>query len=123
MNASPPEDLRSRSFHFAVRVVKLCRSLEETAGTGRTLAKQLLRSGTSVGANIEEARGSQSRADFLAKMCIANKEARETLYWLRLLVASETVPASRLTELTDEANQLVAILTALVKKTKAGVER
>ena len=68
-----------RSFEFAVRVVRLCRFLEKQDRVSRTLANQLLRSGTSVGANIEEAQAGQSKADFTAKMSIAHKEARETL--------------------------------------------
>ena len=78
-------NITDRSFAFAVRVVKLCRFLEKQDGVSRTLANQLLRSGTSVGANIEEAQAGQSKADFTAKMSIARKESRETLYWLRLL--------------------------------------
>jgi four helix bundle protein len=68
---------------------------------------------------VEEGQGSQSRADFISKYSIACKEARETHYWLRLLAASETAPPGRLNDLTDEANQLVAILTTIVKKTRA----
>ena len=75
-----------------------------------------MRSGTSIGANAEEAHGSQSKADFVSKMSIACKEARETHYWLRLLAASEIVPEKRLHELIDESNQLIAILTTIVKK-------
>lgn len=75
---------------------------------------------SSIGANVEEAHGSQSKADFIAKMSIACKEAWETHYWLRLLVATELVPALKMEELTDEANQLVAILTSIVKNTRKG---
>ncbi|MGI5925525.1 MAG: four helix bundle protein [Lentisphaeria bacterium] len=87
-------------------------------GVSRTLAKQLLRSGTSIGANLEEGKGSQSEADYLTKCSIACKEARETLYWLKLLVASEILSANRLLELTTECDELVAILTSIVKKLK-----
>ena len=80
------------------------------------LSRQLLRSGNSIGANVEEAYGSQSKPDFAAKLSIACKEARETHYWLRLLVATELIPEKRLHGLTDEANQHVAILTSIVKK-------
>jgi four helix bundle protein len=76
---------------------------------------QLLRSGTSIGANVEEAQGSQSRADFIAKMAIARKEARETLYWLRLLAAEEIIAPARLEELINGTDQIVAILTAIAK--------
>ena len=109
------KDLKERSFEFSVRIVRLCQKLEDMRGVSRTLANQLLRSGTSIGANIEAAHGSQSKADFTAKMYIACKEARETHYWLRLLTATKILTENKLTDLTDEANQLVAILTTTVK--------
>jgi four helix bundle protein len=115
-------DLPERTFELAVRVVKLCKVLEQTPGVSRTLANQLLRSGTSIGANVEEGQAGQSRADFVSKLSIACKEARETHYWLWLLSATELVPESRLTELLDEANQLIAILTAVIKKTRRNSE-
>ena len=111
-------DLPERTFEFARRVVKLCQVLEQTPGVGRTMANQLLRSGTSIGANVEEGQAGQSRADFVSKLSIACKEARETHYWLRLLSASEIVPEPRLAELLDEADQLIAILTTVIKKTR-----
>ena len=77
-----------------------------------------LRSGTSIGANVEEANGSQSKADFTAKMYIACKEARGAHYWLCLLTATEIVKPERLESLLDEFNQIVATLTAIVKKSK-----
>jgi four helix bundle protein len=112
-------DLPERTFAFGVRVVKLCRLLDRTPGVSRTLANQLLRSGTSVGANIEEGQGSHSRADFVHRYSIACKEARETHYWLRLLAAAEIVPEAQLRDLEDEADQIVAILTSIVRKTKS----
>lgn len=111
-------DIKERTFEFATRVVRLCRALEESPGVSRTLANQLLRSGTSVGANVEEAHGSHSKPDFISKMSIATKEARETNYWLRLLAASDVVPVDKLTDITDESNQLVAILTTIVKRSR-----
>jgi four helix bundle protein len=113
-----PQDISERAFEFAVRVVKLCQVLEEKPGVSRTLANQLLRSGTSVGANLEESKGGQSRADFLSKVSISLKEARETHYWLRLLNAADILSERQLAPLLDEANQIVAILTAIVKNTK-----
>ena len=86
--AGPPRDIKERTFSFALEIVRLCRSLDSRPGSFRTLIQQLLRSGTSVGANVEEAQAGQSRADFISKYSIALKEARETLYWLRLLDAS-----------------------------------
>jgi four helix bundle protein len=111
-------DLPERTFEFARRVVKLCQMLDQTPGVSRTLANQLLRSGTSIGANVEEGQAGQSRADFLSKLSIACKEARETHYWLRLLAATDIVREPRLTDLIDEANQLVAILSTITKKTR-----
>jgi four helix bundle protein len=112
-------DLPQRSFEFATRVVKLCQFLDETPGVPRILANQLLRSGTSIGANVEEGQASQSQADFISKYSIACKEARETHYWLRLLADSDIIPNERLKELTVECNELIAILTTIVKKVKA----
>ena len=113
-----PQDIKERSFEFAVRIVKLCQELDKSPGAPRTLSHQLLRSGTSVGSNIEEANGSQSKADFTAKMYISCKEARETHYWLRLLAATEILPSARLESILDEANQLVAILTSITKNSR-----
>ena len=103
-------------------MVKVCQVLDQTPGVSRTLATQLLRSGTSIGANVEESQAAQSRADFLSKLSIACKEARETHYWLRLLAASDIVAEILLTELINEANQLVAILTTITKRTRENSE-
>jgi len=121
--SEPPQEIGQRAFAFAVRVVKLCRAMEKKPGVSWTLANQLLRSGTSVGANLEESKGGQSRADYLSKVSIALKEARETHYWLRLLVASEVIAESQLEPMLDECNQITAILTTIVKKIKAGKEK
>ena len=83
------------------------------------MANQLLCSGTSVGANLEESKGGQSRADDLSKVSIALREARETRYWLRLLVATDIDSETQLAPLLDESNQMVNILTTIVKKLKA----
>lgn len=72
-----------------------------------------------MGANVEEAQAGQSKADFTSKLAIACKEARETHYWLRLLSATDIIPADRLYALQDEANQLIAILTTIIKKTRS----
>jgi four helix bundle protein len=115
---NPNKDIRERSFTFSLRIIKLCQELESQTGCYRHLSRQLFRSGTSVGANIEEANGSQSKADFTAKMYIACKEARETHYWLRLLAESKLIPPKKLEAIIDEANQLVAILTTITKKSR-----
>jgi four helix bundle protein len=73
------QSIPDRTFQFAVRIVKLCQHLEESGGVSRTIGKQLLRSGTSIGANVQEGQAGQSKADFISKNYIALKEARETL--------------------------------------------
>ena len=118
MTAKNPRDLPERTFAFAQRIVRLCQVLDQTPGVSRALANQLLRSGTSIGAQVEEGQASQSRADFIAKYSIACKESRETHYWLRLLAATDLVPEARLRDLLNEADQLVAILTSIVKRAR-----
>jgi four helix bundle protein len=108
-------DIPARTFEFAKRIVRLCQVLDEKPGVCRTLGKQLIRSGTSVGANVEEGQASQSQADFLSKYSIACKEARETHYWLRLIAETELVPADRLQPLLQECHELIAILTTIIK--------
>jgi four helix bundle protein len=113
-------DITERSFKFALRIVNLCRFLEGERKINQVLIKQLIRSGTSVGANIEEAQAGQSRADFLSKTSVACKECRETLYWLRLISASDASLSDRLADIIKEADELVRILTSIVKTTKEG---
>jgi len=90
----------------------------ERTSLSTTLATQLLRSGTSAGANVEEAGSAESRKDFVHTYAIACKEARESRYWLRLLAAAEVVPTDRLEPLSIEANELIAILTTIIKKSR-----
>ena len=113
-------DIRKRTFEFAVRIAKLCRKLDAKPGTSRILAGQLFRSGTSVGANAEEAQAAQSKADFISKNSISLKEARETHYWLRLLAATELLDDPEVAALTDEAEQLKRIFGAIIVSTKKG---
>ena len=111
-------DLPDRTFAFAERIVRLCVFLEQNGRVSTTLATQLLRSGTSVGANVEEAGSAESRKDFIHKYAIACKEARESHYWLRLLAASEVISKERLVSLSNEADELIAILTTIIKKSR-----
>ncbi|MDL1976404.1 MAG: four helix bundle protein [Deltaproteobacteria bacterium] len=111
-------DLPERSFQFALRIVKFCQVLDKKPGVSRTLSNQLLRSGTSIGANIEEGQASQSKANFISKYSIACKEARETHYWLRLLIGGKIVEEYKLLPLLQESDELIAILTTIVKKMK-----
>lgn len=89
----------------------------------RLIAAQLLRAATAVGANLEEATAAQSRPDFISKCNIALKEARETLYWLRVVQVALSIRSESLRELDCEADQIVAILTTIVKRSKAAVRR
>jgi len=114
-------DLCERTFQFALRIVNLCQELSKKPGAGQTLAKQLLRSGTSIGANVEEGQAGQSKADFVSKYSIACKEARETHYWLRLMAESGIVSYDQTKELLAECDELIAILTTIIKKVKAAI--
>ena len=87
---------------------------------GRVLGRQLLRSGTSVGANVHEAQGAQSKADFIAKMSISHKEAREAAYWLRLVEEADLIPGKRLLDLRNETDQLIKILSSIILTSKKG---
>ena len=107
-------DIKERTFRFAVRIVRLCQRLDEMPGVPRTLSHQLLKAGTSVGANVEEAQAGQSRPDFISKNNIALKEARESHYWLRLLIAAEILPENDLADLRDEAEEIKLILGSIV---------
>lgn len=110
-------DLRDRTKAYAVRVVRLFDALPRTE-VARVLGRQVLRSGTSVGANWREAHRSRSDAEFVAKVGDCIKELDETAYWLELLIESEVVTADRLVELRDETDQLLAILITIVKKVR-----
>ncbi len=112
-------DINKRTFDFALRIIKLCQFLNKNyVMENNILAKQLLRSGTSIGANVEEAQAGQSRPDFIHKMAIALKEARETNYWLRLLEASEILSKDKLAELLKESNEIMKIIGAIIVSSK-----
>lgn len=118
-----PPDVRTRSYKYALRAIALYQHLQKQRdGAGWIIGKQYLKAATSIGANIEEAQGSESRADFIHKIGIAQKEARESLFWLRLLADSKIVPPSRLSPLMRENQELVAVITAIVVNTKRGRE-
>jgi four helix bundle protein len=110
-------DLDDRLLEYGARIIRLVESLPNTV-VGRRVADQLLRSGTSVGANYEEAQGAESKDDFVHKLQIALKELRESNYWLRLLVKSGKISAAQMTGLLDESNQLRAILSKSVATAK-----
>ena len=110
--------IEEKSFDFAVRIVKLYKYLNDTKNE-YILSKQLLRSGTSIGANVAEAQKAQSRADFNAKMNIALKEAHETDYWLRLLYKTDYLTHSEYQSISSNIKELTAILTSICKKTNS----
>lgn len=116
-----PRDLKSRTKDFALRVIRMYSALPKNA-VAQVLGKQVLRCGTSVGANYREAARGRSKAEFISKVGDSLKEAEETEYWLELLVESGCVSAPKMADLLDEARQLTAILTAIAKKAKAGKE-
>ena len=103
-----------KAFSFAVRVVKLVRQLQ-MEHKEYVLSKQLLRSGTSIGANIEEALAGQSRRDFIAKMSIASKETRESAYWLRLLRETDYLANENAAPLENDCHELRRMLTSIIK--------
>ena len=109
--------LREKSFMFALRIVKLVQALED-GNRQRVLARQLLRSGTSIGANIREARFAQSAADFVSKLSISLKEGEETAYWLELLHASGHIAKRDFDALSLELNWLFGTLVNVVKANK-----
>lgn len=111
-------DIRKRAFDFAVKIIKFCQRLEQKGGVCRTISYQLMKAGTSVGANLEEAQAGQSKADFISKNSISLKEARESHYWLRLIIAANVMPASEVEELKNEAEELMRIIGSIVTSTK-----
>jgi four helix bundle protein len=113
-----PHDILERSFQFAVRIVRLCAWLDGQRGVSRVLMPQILRAGTSVVSNVEEAQAAQSRADFVSGIAIALKEARETHIRLRVLSAADVLPSNRIQALTMGAEGLKRILGAIVVSTR-----
>jgi four helix bundle protein len=112
------KDIQKRAFLFACRIINFYRFIAKQDDVGEVLGRQVLRSGTSIGANLEEASAGQSKADFVSKCNIALKEARETYYWLRLFSETKVIPAERINELVEESNELIAILTTIVKNAR-----
>jgi four helix bundle protein len=114
-----PGALRNRTKRFALRVIRLVGSLPKT-DAARVIGRQLLRSGTSIGANYRAAGRGRSRAEFSAKLGVALEEADETVYWLELLVESGIVPERRMHEIVQEANELVKIFAASRQTVRRG---
>lgn len=106
--------VKNKSFQFAVRIVKLYQFLVKDKNE-YILSKQLLRSGTSIGANIEEADSGQTKKDFIAKLSISLKEAKETHYWLRLLVECDYLEQKMYQSFVDDCEELIMLLTSIIK--------
>ena len=109
--------VQEKSFRFAVRIVKLCKYLREEQKE-YIMTKQLLRSGTSIGANIAEAQQAQSKQDFVHKMSIALKEASETNYWIRLLHATDYLNDKAMESMILDCSELEKMLTVIIKSAK-----
>lgn len=110
-------DLRERTKNFALRIVQMFSTLPKTT-EAQVLGKQLLRSGTSIGANYREAYRGRSKAEFIAKCGDCLREIEETAYWLELLVAANIVAADRLQPLREECDELTAIFVTILKRAK-----
>lgn len=108
--------IREKSFGFAIRIVKLCKYLCDEKSE-YTLSKQLLRSGTSIGANVSEALHGVSRRDFNNKMAISLKEANETEYWIKLLHATDYLSEAQYNSISTDCIEIIKILTVIVKNT------
>ncbi len=111
------EDLRKRTKNFALRIIRLYSSLP-TSTVAQVIGKQVLRSGTSIGAHYREAYRSRSNRELISKLEVGLQELEETIYWLELLIESEIIKPEKLNLLTKEANELIAIFITSVKKLK-----
>ena len=109
--------LRDKSFEFALRIIKLYKHLTEDKKE-YVLSKQILRSGTSIGANVREGKNAQSNSDFISKYSIALKEADETRYWIELLYASEFIDDNAYKSLNGDVNELIPLLISSIKTAK-----
>jgi four helix bundle protein len=109
--------IKDKSFNFAIRIVKLYQYLISEKKEF-VISKQLLRSGTSVGAMIREAEQAESKADFIHKLAIAQKEINETIYWLELLNATEYLTAKQYENINNDAIEIIKLITAIIKSTK-----
>lgn len=114
--------IAEKSFHFAVRIVKLTEVLQANH-CPRELISQILRSGTSIGANIRESKNAQSEQDFVHKLSIALKEADETLYWTNLLYQTKYISQSAHESITSDNRELIAMLTSIIKTMKLKIAR
>ena len=112
-------DIKERTFEYSLRAIRLYQALQEGKdGAGWIIGKQYLRSATSIGANVEEGQGSESTSDFIHKFSISHKEARESLYWLKLLNGASVFSSEKLKPIIDETNEIISILSSIIVNTK-----
>src|SRR6266487_4674091 len=116
-----PQDLKPRTKAFALRVIRMYSTLPKNNTVAQVLGKQVLRSGTSVGANYREASRGRSKAEFISKIGDCLKEIEETEYWLELIVDSGCASAAKMANLLDETRQLIAVFTTIDKRSKDGL--
>src|SRR5437899_4739396 len=114
-------DLRDRTKAFALQIIRMFAAIPKTT-EAQVLGKQLLRSGTSVGANYREAYRGRSKAEFISKCGDSLRELEETAYWLELLVDAKIVPAEKLSALRQECDELIAIFVTILRRSKEPVE-
>lgn len=119
---TPPRDLGSRTKAFALRVIRVCDALP-SVGAGRVIGQQLLKSGTSVGAHYREATRARSTAEFVSKIEGGQQELEEAIYWLELVAEADLLPAAKLSEITTEANELMAVLATCARNAKSKIQR
>src|SRR5262249_54305620 len=112
-----------RTFEFACRVIRLCAVIRSRGFAGRKIADQLFDCGTSIGANSEEAEGGQTKPDFIARLAVSRKESRETIYWLRVAIATGVVTKEEVSWELDEAFQLRAMITQAIKTAQSSSSR
>ena len=112
--------IREKSKAFAIRIVRFAKYLRDEKGE-RVLAKQILRCGTSIGANIFESRNAQSKEDFVHKLSIALKEADETAYWLEVFYGAEIIEQNIYKSLYSDLNELISLLVSIIKSSKSNI--
>jgi len=113
--------IKDKSYKFAIEIINTYKRMIEQ--NEYVLSKQLVKSGTSIGANVEEASAGQSKKDFISKMSISSKEARETNYWLRLLRDSKLCNSIDYSDLIKESEEIIKILTSIVKTSQKGFNK
>jgi four helix bundle protein len=119
----PSPIITERAFDFSIRILRLAERLWERGPIARHIATQVMRCGTSVGANAEEAEEAQTKADFIAKLSVSRKECRETGYWLRLAVTHPVVKPHEIDGELDEARQLLAMIRSAIKTARSSGRR